>query len=80
MSRMVTKLKCPKCGSEKFLAGPRGGAARNIKCAKCGYWMNVTPILRLIPGTDAAVGGGFWIAEEQGFDEAKRLEAGNGTK
>ena len=69
MTRIVTDLKCPKCDSEKLLAGPRGGLARNIKCAECGYWMNVAPVLRVIPGTNTVVLGGFWIT-----DEVKRLE------
>lgn len=31
---------CPACGSKEFHPGPRGGSARNIKCAGCGqkYW------------------------------------------
>ncbi len=65
MSRVVAELKCPKCDSEKFLPGPRGGAARNIKCAECGYWMNVAPVPRVIRGTDTVVVGGFWIVDEK---------------
>jgi Zn ribbon nucleic-acid-binding protein len=65
MSRIVAELKCPKCGCDEFLAGPRGGAARNIKCARCGYWMNVTPVPRTIPGTDMLVEGRFWIETEE---------------
>jgi len=64
MSRIVTELKCPKCDSEKFLLGPRGGAARNIKCVECGYWMNVSPIPRTIPNTHTLALGGWWITDE----------------
>lgn len=39
--RIVESLKCPKCGGEEFQLGPRGGAARNIRC-RCGHEMNVT--------------------------------------
>lgn len=35
-------MKC-KCGSTKFLEGPRGGFAQNVKCAECGMRYNVTP-------------------------------------
>lgn len=36
------KLKiCPDCGSEKFMEGPHGGAAVNIKCRGCGHWFNL---------------------------------------
>ncbi len=27
---------CPKCSSEYFLHGPRGGFAENIRCVQCG--------------------------------------------
>lgn len=62
---IVAELKCPKCNSNRFLAGPRGGAVQNVKCAECGYWMNVTPIQSVISTTDAMVAGGFWITDEQ---------------
>lgn len=78
MSRIVTELKCPRCDSEEFLAGPRGGAARNIKCAKCGYWMNVAQLPRYIPNTETVVAGPFWIVDEQGLDDIERPEKGNG--
>ena len=31
---------CPACGCTEFNPGPRGGAARNIRCSGCGakYW------------------------------------------
>lgn len=32
---------CPDCGSEKFMEGPAGGGAQNIKCRGCGHWFNV---------------------------------------
>jgi len=65
MSRVVKELICPKCSGKDFLAGPRGGMARNIKCANCGYWINVTVIPRIIPGTEQVVAGSFWITDEQ---------------
>lgn len=32
--------RCPECGCAEFNPGPRGGRARNIRCASCGvkYW------------------------------------------
>lgn len=42
MSQISTTLECPECGNRNFLEGPHGGAAVNIKCAKCGHWMNAT--------------------------------------
>ncbi|MBA7631806.1 hypothetical protein ES703_39342 [subsurface metagenome] len=54
MTRIEDKLECPKCHSEDFLEGPHGGAAVNIKCAGCGYFMNVT---RLQDGR-------WWITDE----------------
>ena len=41
---IVDKLICPECGNEEFLEGPHGGLAVNVKCAKCGYRLNVTPL------------------------------------
>jgi len=34
--------KCPDCGHDEFLAGPRGGMAQNFKCAnpECGSRFN----------------------------------------
>jgi len=32
---------CPDCGSEKFMEGPSGGMATNIKCYGCGHWFNM---------------------------------------
>jgi len=32
---------CPDCGSEKFMEGPAGGAAQNVKCGGCGHWFNL---------------------------------------
>ena len=44
------KPRCPDCGGEKFLPGPRGGLAMNIKCANpaCGSKFNVCPVMRSI--------------------------------
>lgn len=55
MTRVIEELTCPRCGSKDFLEGPHGGSAVNIKCAKCGYWMNVTPLPR----------GRFWVTDEE---------------
>ena len=32
---------CPDCGSDKFMEGPSGGAATNVKCGGCGHWYNL---------------------------------------
>lgn len=32
---------CPDCGSDKFMEGPSGGAATNVKCGGCGHWFNL---------------------------------------
>jgi hypothetical protein len=32
--------RCPDCGCTAFRPGPRGGAALNVKCAKCGATFN----------------------------------------
>ena len=32
---------CPDCGSEKFMEGPSGGMATNVKCSGCGHWFNL---------------------------------------
>lgn len=65
MSRIVDKLECPNCGGDKFLEGPHGGAAVNIKCANCGYWMNVYPLPRNIPHTyTLGFATRWWITEE----------------
>jgi hypothetical protein len=34
---------CPLCGCFEFHPGPRGGAARNIKCAQCGVKLWYSP-------------------------------------
>lgn len=54
MTRIISKLVCPKCGGEEFLKGPEGGLAVNIKCAKCSYFMNIAPL----------PDGRFWIVNE----------------
>ncbi len=41
--KVVDDLKCPECGGEEFQLGPRGGAARNIRC-RCGHRLSVTPL------------------------------------
>jgi len=40
-AQIHSELRCPKCGGTKFQLGPRGGAARNIRCV-CGYELNAT--------------------------------------
>jgi len=40
-TQLSSQLECPRCGGTKFQLGPRGGAARNIRCV-CGYELNVT--------------------------------------
>jgi hypothetical protein len=38
--------QCPDCGGDKFHPGPRGGHARNVKCAACGScFTNCTPLI-----------------------------------
>ena len=32
--------RCPFCGGEDFLAGPRGGGSRNFRCSGCGATFN----------------------------------------
>jgi DNA-directed RNA polymerase subunit RPC12/RpoP len=34
--------RCPDCGAREFWPGPRGGAAMNVECVKCGSRFNVT--------------------------------------
>lgn len=42
---LVREGVCPNCKcSDKWLLGPRGGCARNIKCDNCGEVYNVSPI------------------------------------
>ena len=65
MSRVVGRLVCPKCQETKFLEGPHGAAAVNVKCAGCGYFMNISVLPRFIPGTDTIVPGSIWIVEER---------------
>jgi ribosomal protein S27E len=31
---------CPDCGSDRFIEGPSGGAATNVKCRGCGHYFN----------------------------------------
>src|SRR5215475_12729377 len=38
---------CPDCGDNEWFEGPSGGMSTNIKCAKCGLWLNHTPVLGL---------------------------------
>lgn len=54
MSKTLIKLACPECGSEEFIMGPVGGAAQRVSCAKCNYWMNVSPLPN----------GTWWVLEE----------------
>jgi DNA-directed RNA polymerase subunit RPC12/RpoP len=68
MVRIESELVCSRCNSRDFLevkarlilpnpesgATWDGGSAFIAECPKCGYRMNVTPIL----------GGRFWITEE----------------
>ena len=37
---------CPDCGGHWFYAGPRGGAAINLKCCDCGakWWYGGSPL------------------------------------
>jgi uncharacterized Zn finger protein len=53
MSKIVEELTCPECGSEDFLKGPCGGMAVNVKCSKCGHFMNIVPLPK----------GKIWIVE-----------------
>ena len=55
MSEIVEELVCPRCGCGEFLEGPHGGAAVNVRCSKCGYWMNIV----LLPG------GRHWIIDQE---------------
>jgi hypothetical protein len=41
--QLTSQLKCPECGGTKFQLGPRGGAARNIRC-ECGHELNITSL------------------------------------
>jgi len=40
--KSIKENKCPDCGHEGFLGGPRGGACENFKCANsdCGSRFN----------------------------------------
>lgn len=44
MPKVVDRLVCGRCGSEKFRIGPRGGAAINVFCMECGKYYNITPL------------------------------------
>lgn len=33
---------CPDCGADEFHHGPRGGAAQNFGCTRCGAAFNLT--------------------------------------
>lgn len=58
MTRIIDELVCKECGCTEFLEGPHGGAAVNVKCKKCGYWMNIT---RLPDGR-------YWVMDEDKED------------
>ena len=40
MKEFLKYNKCPDCGSDRFMEGPSGGAAVNVKCSGCGHWFN----------------------------------------
>lgn len=40
---LKTQLECPRCKGKEFQLGPRGGAARNIRCV-CGCELNVAKL------------------------------------
>ena len=55
---MMNEDICPDCRQKaRWIAGPQGGLSQNIKCAHCGHWYNVTPMLG--------------IAEDIGFKDGK---------
>lgn len=37
--------RCPDCGSEKFIPGPRAGLSVNIQCFQCGSKFNISYIM-----------------------------------
>lgn len=41
VAEKIRKSICPNCGASKWLLGPRGGLARNVKCAECGEVYNI---------------------------------------
>jgi hypothetical protein len=39
----LNEQKCPDCGADKFLVGPRIDVAENLECRGCGAGFYVTP-------------------------------------
>lgn len=40
MEKFLEHNACPDCGSGKFIEGPSGGAATNVRCRGCGHYFN----------------------------------------
>ena len=40
MEKFLEHNACPDCGSDKFIEGPSGGAATNVRCRGCGHYFN----------------------------------------
>jgi ribosomal protein S27E len=45
----LNKGQCPDCQAQTMIAGPRGGASRNVSCASCGSRFNVAPWFDHVP-------------------------------
>jgi len=62
LGEIADQLACPECGGKDFLEGPHGGMAVNVKCAKCGYKLNVVPLPN----------GKIWIVDKIGKSALER--------
>jgi len=64
VAEKIRKSICPNCGASKWLLGPRGGLARNIKCAECGEVYNILSCI-----------GVEWRGKVYFFKESKTCES-----
>lgn len=55
--------RCPDCGSDDLLAGPRGGAAQNVACGNCYSEFNFM-----------VYGGAFSLIDRMGKLSPERAE------
>lgn len=60
--------RCPDCGGESFVFGPRGGLSINIECAGCrarfnvSVWRGQLAFAQRIP-SEKDGGGDWWVAD-----------------
>lgn len=52
---MRRPLRCPHCHGDRWYDGPSGGAAKNIRCAKCRCRFNLGPFSLELLGESCAL-------------------------